>query len=59
MPKKTTVEKLNKPATVIIKFGGDKVKVKFPRLSELFSQLKDGSYLEKEMIVTTRKQLGY
>jgi hypothetical protein len=59
MAKKTTLDKLNKPATVIVKFGGEKVKFNFSRLSELFAELNDNGTIEKHLIVATRKQLGY
>lgn len=59
MARTTTLDKLQKPATVIVKFGGEKVKMKFSRLSEMFAQLKDNSVLEQQLIATTRKQLGY
>jgi acetoin utilization deacetylase AcuC-like enzyme len=59
MAKKSTIDKLNKPAKIIISFGGDRKKLKFDRLSEVFAQVKENSTIERALIQTARKQLNY
>jgi methyl coenzyme M reductase subunit C-like uncharacterized protein (methanogenesis marker protein 7) len=59
MAKKSTVDRLNKPAKVVITFGSQRVKLKYDRLCELFNDVKEQTQIERAMIIAARKQLNY